>query len=131
MRGTPLVPILGLVLGACSNAPAVTAATPVETAARACQTKVQTAEHAANAFARARDEEMKRMRFGSELAMNAYLAETDHYSAEAIEMLVLLNALGARHGFAPYSPEPVEAIEGPVVDSLLDAARACAGPLLG
>ncbi len=95
-----------------------------------CRKQLQTAERQASQIALDRDERMKTLRFSSQQAMNEYIAETDVWSMEAIELVVLMNEMTAAFGSVPHKPELTENPTAEDTKTLIASAKSCAAEFL-
>ena len=95
--------------------------------AGACANSVHAAMQSSREFAFQRKERMKVMRFGSEAAMNAYIAETDRLTAEADRLEARLTLLRDQYNAVPdRSPVPMDQLTADDVEALIVSADTCA-----
>lgn len=100
---------------------------PGRTEAGACANSLLSSAQAARALAAERKESMKVMRFGSEAAMNAYVAETDRLIAEADRLEARLTLLGNQYHIVPDARTiPADQLTAEDVEALIASADTCA-----
>tara|TARA_R110001606_G_scaffold156361_2_gene299123 strand:+ start:736 stop:1116 length:381 start_codon:yes stop_codon:yes gene_type:complete len=100
---------------------------PGRKAAGTCANSVHAAMQSSREFALQRKERMKVMRFGSEAAMNAYLAETDRLTAEADRLETRLTLLRDQYNAVPNrGPVALDQLTAEDVEALIASADTCA-----
>ena len=92
--------------------------------------KIQTAQHQANQIALDRDESMKVMRFASQDAMDKYIAETDEWSMQSIELVVIMNEITEALGSMPYAPDKTEDVSADTTKANIASAKSCSANFL-
>lgn len=117
---------LALILASCMSAGTGRTPAPVP-----CNALIIDGANYADAVAVHREEQMKLMRFASEQAMNAYIAETQRLRTEAIRITMRLDDILAKHGgIADYNLNRFDDLSSEDAAARIAAADACADEAL-